>query len=93
MRLSHLVHCDGVGSSILGLHARAHISVMNGGKKLTVVEQLEQLVKRRDLRTADRANIQTMLRKVRTGLSLSYQEKQNLWAYVNRYLYHDGRMG
>lgn len=58
-----------------------------------MVEQLERLVKRRDLRTADKANIQTMLRKVRAGTPLSYQERQNLWAYVNRYEYHDGKMG
>jgi hypothetical protein len=51
-----------------------------------VVERLEILAKRRDLRSADRANVRTMLRKVRRGDSLSYQEKQNLWAYIDRYL-------
>lgn len=50
-----------------------------------VVEQLERLANRRDVRTADRANIRTMLRKVRGGLPLSYQERQNLWAYIDRY--------
>jgi hypothetical protein len=51
-----------------------------------VVERLEILAKRRDIRTADRANMQTMLRKVRRGGTLSYQEQQNLWAYIDRYL-------
>ena len=50
-----------------------------------MVEQLERLAMRRDIRTADRANIKTMLRKVRDGFSLSYQERQNLWAYIDRY--------
>jgi hypothetical protein len=53
-----------------------------------VVDRLELLVKRRDLRSADRANMQTMLRKLRRGGELSYQEKQNLWAYIDRYLNH-----
>jgi hypothetical protein len=51
-----------------------------------VVDRLELLVKRRDLRSADRASMQAMLRKVKRGGDLSYQEKQNLWAYIDRYL-------
>lgn len=46
---------------------------------------LEELVQRREVRTADRANMQTMLRKLRRGDDLSYQERMNLFAYFNRY--------
>jgi hypothetical protein len=47
--------------------------------------RLERLVKRKDIRSADRANMQRMLQLMRHGKSLSYQERQNLWAYLDRY--------
>ncbi len=37
------------------------------------------------MRSADRANIKAMLRRVAKGHDLTYQERQNLWAYCNRY--------
>jgi hypothetical protein len=49
------------------------------------MQALQELVKRSDVRTADRANMQTMLRKLRSGEDLSYQERMNLFAYFNRY--------
>lgn len=49
------------------------------------IDKLAELVKRRDLRSADRAHMETMLRRARAGQSLTYQEQQNLWAYFNRY--------
>jgi hypothetical protein len=49
---------------------------------------LQELIQRSDVRTADRANMQTMLKKVRGGHELSYQERLNLFAYCNRYGVH-----
>lgn len=49
--------------------------------------QLEQLMdlSAATMRSADRANIKAMLRRVAKGQDLTYQEMQNLWAYCNRY--------
>jgi hypothetical protein len=47
--------------------------------------ELGELLARSNLRSADRAGIQAMLKKVRRGEPLSYQEYQNFWAYCNRY--------
>lgn len=52
---------------------------------------LEELLERPNLRSADRANLVTMAHKVRAGETLSYQERQNLWAYCNRYDLADRR--
>jgi hypothetical protein len=49
------------------------------------IEKLAELIKRGDVRSADRANMKGMLAKLRHGIPLSYQERQNLWAYFNRY--------
>ena len=49
------------------------------------MKELNELVNRKDLRSADRANMRTMLDKLKHGRQLSYQERQNLWAYMNRY--------
>lgn len=48
-------------------------------------QELGALMKRSDIRSADRANIRAMLARVRHGEDLSYQERQNLFAYLNRY--------
>lgn len=48
-------------------------------------EQLEEVLKRSDLRSADRANMRTMFQKLKRGGDLTYQERQNLFAYLNRY--------
>jgi hypothetical protein len=49
------------------------------------LKQIEDLVGRKDIRSADRANLKTMLAKLRQGQALTYQERQNLWAYIVRY--------
>lgn len=54
------------------------------------VRAIELLLKQRDLRSADRANMQTMLKQVRRGSLLDYQQRYNLWAYVSRYTNRDG---
>lgn len=54
---------------------------------MTVLEELELLARNKEIRSADRAVIRTLLRKVRRGEQLDYQERQNLWAYLMRY--HD----
>jgi hypothetical protein len=54
---------------------------------LTVLQELELLAGSKDIRSADRAVIRTLLRKVQRGQQLDYQERQNLWAYLVRY--HD----
>jgi hypothetical protein len=65
------------------LRKRAN-TIEKGGS--SVLKQMETLLERRDLRSADRANMTTMLRNVRKGAPLSDQEKQQLWAYIGRYL-------
>jgi hypothetical protein len=49
------------------------------------VDELERILKRKDLRSADRANMRNIHQKLRSGDTLSYQERQNLWAYLDRY--------
>jgi hypothetical protein len=49
------------------------------------VQKLRELVERKDLRSADRANMVTMLAQLKKGRPLDYQQRQNLWAYFNRY--------
>lgn len=49
------------------------------------MKDLEVLVKRKDIRTADRANMRRMLQQLRQGRSLTYQERVNLAAYLTRY--------
>lgn len=49
------------------------------------VRDLEALLKREDVRTADRANIRTMLSKQQGGGALTTSERQTLWAYLDRY--------
>lgn len=49
------------------------------------MKELQELLKRKDLRSADRANMTTMLKKLHGGNTLNYQEKRNLEAYVTRY--------
>lgn len=46
---------------------------------------LEALLRIPRLRSADRAFMMAMRKALRKGGSLSYQERQNLWAYANRY--------
>lgn len=48
-------------------------------------EALETVLKVKTLRSADKANMQTMLKQVRRGIPLNYQQRYNLWAYVSRY--------
>jgi hypothetical protein len=49
------------------------------------IAEIQGLLLRNDLRTADQKYMQAMLRKLRRGGTLNYQEEQNLWAYVLRY--------
>jgi 2-phosphoglycerate kinase len=48
-------------------------------------QAIESVLKTKSLRSADKANMQTMLKQVRRGNALDYQQRYNLWAYVNRY--------
>jgi len=56
-----------------------------------VAKDLEQILQRTDVRTADRANVRRMLVDVKRGQSLTYQDRQNLWAYIDRYLIHPAK--
>ncbi len=49
------------------------------------VDALELVLKVSGLRSADKANMVTMLKQVRGGHALDYQQRYNLWAYVSRY--------
>ena len=42
-------------------------------------------LKRKDVRTADRANIRTLLDKINEGKPLTTQERDTLWSYLERY--------
>jgi hypothetical protein len=50
---------------------------------------IELVLKEKGLRSADRANMETMLKQVRRGNALDYQQRYNLWAYVSRYSHRD----
>lgn len=50
-----------------------------------ILDDLEKLSKRKDVRSADRAAIRALLRKLRKKQPLDYQERLNLWAYLTRY--------
>jgi hypothetical protein len=52
---------------------------------MDIIAELRHVIDRRDVRSADRANMRVMLNKLQHGESLSYQERQNLWAYIERY--------
>ncbi len=47
--------------------------------------EIERVVKLRSVRSADRANLKRMLDQIRHGQLLTEQERQNLWAYIDRY--------
>lgn len=49
------------------------------------LETVKTLAERPGIRSADRANLRTMAKKLARGKALDYQERQNLWAYFNRY--------
>ena len=53
-------------------------------------QAIEAVLKLKSLRSADKANMETMLKQVRRGTALDYQQRYNLWAYVNRYAQHSG---
>ena len=46
---------------------------------------LDELLAIHTLRSADKANMVTMHQKLTKGTGLTYQERQNLWAYASRY--------
>lgn len=49
------------------------------------LDVLRQLAQRKDIRSADRANLRAMLHRIDRREVLTYQERQNLWAYIGRY--------
>lgn len=49
------------------------------------MKELEEIIKRKDIRSADRATMREFLRKLKKGEELNYQQRQNLWAYISRY--------
>lgn len=50
-----------------------------------LIGDIERIIRSKGVRSADRAYMQSMLRQMREGNSLTYQERVNLWAYLNRY--------
>lgn len=54
------------------------------------VQAIESILRLKSLRSADKANMQTMLKQSRRGNALDYQQRYNLWAYVSRYERNDG---
>jgi hypothetical protein len=50
-----------------------------------LLDVLDDLLTRKDLRSADRASLERYYRQLKRGEPLSYQERQNLWAYIGRY--------
>ncbi len=49
------------------------------------MSQLEELLRRKDLRSADRAVARSWLRKLQGGEPLNYIETQSMWACLSRY--------
>jgi hypothetical protein len=49
------------------------------------MQELQELAKRKDIRSADRAQIRNFVKKLHKGHELSYAERQNMWAYITRY--------
>jgi len=49
------------------------------------MSQLEELLRRKDLRSADRAVARSWLRKLQGGQPLNYIETQSMWACLSRY--------
>ncbi|MGH2448878.1 MAG: hypothetical protein ACRDFS_09810 [Chloroflexota bacterium] len=50
-----------------------------------LINEIEHLLKRKDLRSADRANMARMLVELKRGEALSPQERDTLWSYIDRY--------
>jgi len=48
-------------------------------------EEIERLLTRKDLRSADRAYLQTMLKTLKGGSRLSQREREVLWTFITRY--------
>lgn len=49
------------------------------------MKSLEELIKHKHVRSADRANMKRMLEQMKRGKVLDYQERLNLAAYLSRY--------
>lgn len=58
---------------------------------MDIQQEIERILKRPDVRSADRANMRRMLDTVRRGRPLSTEERENLWAYWTRYTRDGGR--
>lgn len=50
-----------------------------------LMQDIERIIHSKGVRSADRAYMETMLRHLRKGTALSYQDRVNLWAFLNRY--------
>jgi hypothetical protein len=59
--------------------------------RIEFVKDLEQILERKDIRSADRAALRVLMKKIRSGQELTHDERQNLWAYVTRYSRNDAR--
>lgn len=50
-----------------------------------LVHDIDRIIHSKGVRSADRAYMETMLGQLRKGTPLSYQDRVNLWAFLNRY--------
>lgn len=48
-------------------------------------QEIETLLARRDLRSADRAYMKSMLGKLKKGKRLDTREREVLWTFITRY--------
>jgi len=53
--------------------------------------ELKAILKRKDVRTADRGNIETLLDRIKANKPLTTQQRQVLWSYLERYDRLEGR--
>lgn len=44
-----------------------------------------EIINRPGVRSADRANLRKLVREMKRGRPLTYQQQQQLWAYINWY--------
>jgi hypothetical protein len=58
---------------------------------MDIQQEIESLLKRPNLRSADRANLRRMLETVRRGRPLTTQDRENFWAYRTRYVRAGGQ--
>ena len=51
-------------------------------------QEIAAILQSGPIRSADRAQLRRLLDEIKRGRPLTYQDRQNLWAYIDRYSEH-----